>query len=139
MEQLAKVPTRGDLAKAALGIGAVSGRRQRQATARGEIGVMGEKGGHLILILLSEQRASSVDQTPADANQSRGLVQDRGLLGHEFGEILLTQAPPRVRVTPPGAGSGAGCVDQNSVETPGAALGFAGLMLVKRRCVSWSQ
>ncbi len=47
----------------------------------------GEEGGHLILVLLGEQRAGSVDQTAAGANQGRGLVEDRRLLRKQLSEI----------------------------------------------------
>ncbi len=35
----------------------------------GEVGMAGEEGGHLSLVLLGEQGTGSVDQTPAGANQ----------------------------------------------------------------------
>ena len=55
-------------------------RRAPAAPARSPDG--GEEALHLRLVLLGEQRAGSVDQTTAAANQPRGLVQDRRLLDH---------------------------------------------------------
>ncbi len=82
----------------------------------------GEEGGHLGLVLLGEQRTGSVDQTSAGANQGRGLIEDRRLLGQKFGKVGLGEAQPRVGIAPPGAGAGAGRIDQHAVEGVGAAL-----------------
>ena len=81
-----------------------------------------EEGGHLSLVLLGEQRAGSVDQTSADANQGRGLVEDRRLFWQKFGKVGLGQPQPRIGIAPPGAGAGAWRIHQHAVETcrPGA-------------------
>ena len=63
-----------------------------QASARGkrgEIGVAAEEGADLLLVLGGQQGTGSVDQAPAArTHQARGGVEDRRLLGQEFGEVL---------------------------------------------------
>ena len=75
-----------------------------------------QESGHLGLVLLCKQRTGSVDQTPANANQRRGLIEDAACLGSKFGNVGLGQAQPRVGIAPPGAGTGARRIHQHAVE-----------------------
>ncbi len=69
-----------------------------------------------------QQRAGDIDEPPARPHQALRAVEDVGLERGQFGEVLGREAPFRVGIAPPGAGAGAGRVDQHAVEAPRVAL-----------------
>ena len=91
-----------------------------------------EEGLDLALVLGRQHRAGGVDQPAARLHQARRGVEDGGLLGHQLGEILGPQRPAAVGIAPPGAGAGAGRVDQHAVEGAGLALQPFAVVAVER-------
>ena len=98
----------------------------------GELGVALEEGLDLPLVLGRQHRAGGVDEAAARLHQARRGVEDGGLLGDELGEILGPQGPAAVGIATPGAGAGAGRVDQHAVEGAGLALQPFAVVAVER-------
>ncbi len=88
----------------------------------GEVGMTFQEALDLPLVLGRQHRAGGVDQAAARLHQPRRGVEDRGLLGHQLGEILGPQRPAAVGIAPPRAAAGAGRVDQHAVEGERLAL-----------------
>ncbi|BAQ45288.1 conserved hypothetical protein [Methylobacterium aquaticum] len=94
------------------------GRRQVEGAER-EVVATRRQPRHRRVVLLRQERAGDVDDPPAWPRQARRPVEHRLLLGDAGREAAGAQAPLGVRVAPPGAGAGAGRVDQHEV---GAAV-----------------
>ena len=74
-----------------------------------------EERAHLRAVFLVEHRTGDVGDPPAGLEQRHGAVEDFGLLLLPLLQRAGPHAPFGVRIAPPGAGAGAGRVDQHQV------------------------
>ncbi len=87
-----------------------------------EIRMRREEAGDDGFILLGQDAAGGVHQTPARLHQARGALENVVLLAGELRHALRRLPPLQVGVAPQRAEAAAGGVDQHAVELAGEAL-----------------
>src|SRR5687767_15535165 len=80
-----------------------------------EFAVSAQERLHLILILFRLQCARAVDEQPARRDDADGLVEYLLLQRGHHGHVRYLEAPPRIRMSPEGARSGARYIDQHDI------------------------
>ena len=92
-----------------------SGASSSAGGATAKSGWRAEKAAHLVAVLLGQQRARHIGDAAARLDQRRGAVERGGLLLVAHLERAGAHPPLGVGIAPPGAGAGAGRVDQHQV------------------------
>src|SRR5829696_6513888 len=89
--------------------------RQPRRIGGREARVRAEEALDRVVVLLRQHRAGDIDDAAAGAHETRGAVEDRVLLLSADLEAAGPQTPFRIRVAAPGAGAGAGRVDEHAI------------------------
>ena len=87
-----------------------------------EIGVDGQKRGHLASVLIRQERTGFIDDPGTGADQGGGGGEQIRLLPHPLAERLRPKLPFGVRAAAPGPRSAARSVDQHHVEPAGEVV-----------------
>ena len=88
-------------------------------------GMAREETAHLRAVFLVQYRTGHVSNAPTGFEQGHGAVEDFRLLLLALFERAGPHAPLGVRIAPPGAGAGAGRVDQHQIAARGKVGDFA--------------